>query len=240
MLVGIVVLGGGLRVLMRLAAMLTDTGGNRMMTENGNVVGEITMGGTLSLLIFVGLPFGALGGVIVMMVRPWLPVSGWVRYVLTGVIGFALAGSTVLDHGDNSDYRKLGIFGLNVCLFTTLPFLFGIAVLPVLDRLDRRIPRDLPGRSLEWRPLIGSVALIFLALPIIAIVPAVFGTPPLGLILALPLVKVGTDYWSGHAATRGLQRRREHWGLQLGRVALAVPSLVGLLLIVQAIGRLTT
>ncbi|HET9660349.1 MAG TPA: hypothetical protein VFP05_08455 [Thermomicrobiales bacterium] len=236
MLVGFVVLGGGLRLLMRLAAMMTDTGGYRMVTDNGNAVGDITLGGTLSLMIFVGLPFGAMGGVVLMMVRPWLPASGCWRYVMAGAIGFAVTGSTVLDHGDNPDYQRFGILGLNVCLFTILPVLFGITVLPILDWLDGRIPRELPGRGAGW---IASVAMIVLALPIVLIVPAAVGIPPVGLLLALPVVKILADRWSSHAATRPLRQQREAWGLLAGRVALAVPSLIGLLLTVQAISRLT-
>ena len=240
MLVGFLVLGGGLRLMMRVSAMLSDTGGNRVLTENGNVVGEITLGGTLSLMLFVGLTFGAMGGVIVMAVRPWLPAGGWSRYLLAGAIGFAVASPAVLQRGDNPDYKRFGILGLNICLFTILPFLFGIAVLPVLDTLDRRISKTLPGGFFKGADTIKSIALIFFALPILIILPAAIGSPPVGLLLALPVVRVIADVWSRHAKTRALQRRRETWGLYAGRVALAIPALIGLLLTAQAIGRLTS
>lgn len=239
MLVGFVVLGGGLRLLMRLAAMLTETGGHRMVTDNGNVVGDVTLEGTLAIMVFVGIPFGAMGGIVLMVVRPWLPASGWWRSIVAGAIGFAVASSTVLDRGDNPDYKRFGILGLNVCLFTILPVLFGIAVLPLLDWLDRRIPRELPGRGSGWTASMASAMLIVLALPAVFIVPAAVGIPPIGLLLALPVMKILVDWWSSHAATRPLRQQREAWGLWAGRVALAIPSLIGLLLTVQAIDRLT-
>jgi hypothetical protein len=240
MLVGFLVLGGGLRLLMRLSAMMTDTGGYRTMTQDGNVVGEVTLGGTLSLMLFVGAAFGALGGTIVMAVRPWLPKARWRRYLLAGAIGFAVAGPSVLEHGDNPDYQRFGLLGLNICLFTILPLLFGIAVLPVLDALDRRVPPELPGRSRTWPDLMKSAGLIVLALPMIAIVPAAIGTPPVGVLMLLPVVRVLADRWSDHAPTRLLERQRAARGEFLGRVLLATPCLIGLMLTAQAVGRLTS
>lgn len=240
MLVGFLVLGGGLRLLMRLSALLTDTGGYRMVTQEGNAVGEVTLGGTLSLMLFIGALFGALGGIMVMAVRPWLPTTGWSRYLLAGAIGFAVAGPAVLEQGDNPDYQRFGLLGLNICLFTILPFLFGIAVLPVLDALDRRIPQELPGRSRTWTDLAKSAGLITLALPMIAIVPAAIGTPPIGLLLLLPVARVLANRWSDHAPTRLLKQQRAARGELLGRLLLATPCLFGLILTAQAIGRLTS
>jgi hypothetical protein len=240
MLVGFLVLGGGLRLLMRISAMLTDTGGYQMVTQNGNVVGEVTIEGTLSIMIFVGAMFGALGGIIVMAVRPWLPASGWSRYLLAGAIGFAVAAPAALEQGDNPDYQRFGILGLNVCLFTILPLLFGISVLPVLDALDRRISHELPRVSRSGWVLVKSVGLIVLSLPLIVSIPAALGTPPIGLLLLLPVVKVLADYWSDHAPTRMLKQQRQLRGEYLGRVLLTAPCLIGLVLTAQAVGRLTS
>ena len=94
---------------------------------------------------FVGAPSACIGGIAVMAVRPWLPAGPAHGISLTGAIGFAVAGPAVLESGENGDYQRFGILGLNICLFTLLPFLFGIAVLPVIDWLDRRISPRLPG-----------------------------------------------------------------------------------------------
>ncbi len=164
-LVGMLVLGGVGRVFMRIAAMLSDAQSQGVLTENGNAVGDITLGGTLGLMIFAAAPFGLIAGVAVMAVRPWLPATGPMRYLATGAIGFAVAGPIVLEGGENGDYQRFGILGLNICLFTTLPFLFGVAVMPVIDWLDRRISLDLPGIHRGWWDVPKSLGLIVISIP---------------------------------------------------------------------------
>jgi hypothetical protein len=239
-LVGFVVIGGGLRLLMRLAAMLTERGGQQLLTENDNVVGQMTLGGTLALLFFTGALFGIVGGVVLMAVRPWLPASGWKRYAIAGIVGFATGGPAVLEGGENGDYRRFGILGLNVCLFTLLPVLFGIAVLPVIDWLDRSISSSLPGFGRGWSDVPKTTLLLFLVLPGLAAIRVAVSMPPAGLLLLLPLLRILYLRWSHRAPTRELRQKREHWEPWLARLALAVPCLVGLALMAQAIGRLTT
>jgi hypothetical protein len=145
----------------------------------------------------------------------------------------------VLEGGENNDYRRFGILGLNICLFTTLPFLFGVAVMPVIDWLDRRISQDLPGISRGWRDVPKSILLVLLFLPSIYLVFQAIALQPLGLLLVLPVIRVFWPFWAHHAQTHEVRRRREAIGLQVGRVALIVPCVLGLVLMAQAIGRLT-
>jgi hypothetical protein len=238
--IGFIVIGGGLRILMRISAMLTERDGQRMMTENDNVVGQITLDGTLALLLFTGALFGIVGGVVLMAVRPWLPASGWKRYAIAGFVGFATGGPAVLEGGENGDYRRFGILGLNVCLFTLIPVLFGIAVLPVIDWLDRSISPRLPGLQRGWSDIPKSVCMILLAVPALTAVLAAFTMPPAALLLLLPLLRILYLRWSHHAPTRELRQQREHWEPWLARLGLALPCLVGLVLMAQALGRLTT
>jgi hypothetical protein len=238
--VGFIVIGGGLRLLMRVAAMLTERDSHRMMTENGNVVGQTTLNGTLALLLFTGALFGMVGGVVLMAVRPWLPARGWQRYAIAGFVGFATGGPAVLEGGENGDYRRFGILGLNVCLFTLLPVLFGIAALPVIDWLDRSISPDLPGIGRGWPDIPKTALLIVLALPALAAIRVAVVMPPAALLLTLPLLRILYLRWSHRAPTRELRRQRERWEPWFARLALAVPCLVGLALMAQAVGRLTT
>ncbi len=238
MLVGMIVIGLGARILMRISGMLSSERASRTLTENGNTVGEITLGGTLALMIFVGLAFGVMGGVAVMAVRPWLPAHGWRRYLATGIIGFAVAGPIVLEGGNNPDYERFGILGLNICLFTMLPFLFGLAVMPVIDAFDRRISPTLPGVSRGWSDLVKSLLMVPLLFPLVALIAAAFELEPVGLLLLLPVVRFVAPLWSRHAPTIDLRGRRELRGLQLGHVALAIPCLLGLTLMAQSIARL--
>ena len=240
MLVGMLVLGGGSRLFMRISAIFSDAQQQGAVTENGNAVGDITLGGTLALIIFVGALFGLIAGVAVMAVRPWLPATGPMRYLVTGAIGFAVAGPIVLEGGENNDYRRFGILGLNVCLFTTLPFLFGVAVVPVIDWLDRSISATLPGASRGWSDVAKSVLMVLLALPALQLIPAAVALEPIGLLLILPLIRALWPLWARHSQTVEVRRRRDAIGLKIGRAALLVPCVLGLVLMAQAIGRLTT
>src|SRR4029079_5591713 len=70
-IVGIVgaAIGGG--VAMRLAALIVPSA-TGAFTENGNRIGEITLAGTVALLL-VGLAAGVIGGAIWVAVSPWIP-----------------------------------------------------------------------------------------------------------------------------------------------------------------------
>ena len=72
--VGIVVGGLGGRVAMRLIALLIpeSTGS---FTENGNRIGDITLGGSFALIVFGGLFVGIFVATIWVVVSPWLPRS---------------------------------------------------------------------------------------------------------------------------------------------------------------------
>jgi len=74
-IVGIVVGGLGARVVMRVVAILhPDAVG--ALTENGNRIGDITMGGTLFLVLF-GLISCALAGALWVIVQPLDPGAYW-------------------------------------------------------------------------------------------------------------------------------------------------------------------
>jgi hypothetical protein len=70
-LAGIVVGGLGGRLVMRIAALLhPDAVG--ALTENGNRIGDITLGGTLTLVRF-GIISCAMAGAVWVIVSPWIP-----------------------------------------------------------------------------------------------------------------------------------------------------------------------
>ncbi len=58
---GVIVGGIGSRIVMRILAVVNNELSG-IPTENGNIVGEITVGGTLGLLIFGGIFAGIIGG----------------------------------------------------------------------------------------------------------------------------------------------------------------------------------
>jgi hypothetical protein len=139
LVVGIVVAGLGSRLVMRLLAV-ADPDARGIITENGNVVGDITFGGTAGLVVFIGIPSGILAGLIVYLVRRWLPTRLLWRALALSVVLLALLGRTVIDP-ENFDFLFLDPAGLAVTLFGALFFVAGFALVPLADRWGPGVPR---------------------------------------------------------------------------------------------------
>jgi hypothetical protein len=71
---GVIVGGIGGRVLMRIAAIAADR--DRFRTDAGFRIGDVTAGGTLELLIFVGIFGGVIGAIAYLISEPWLEWTG--------------------------------------------------------------------------------------------------------------------------------------------------------------------
>ena len=143
-IVGIVVGGLGGRVVMRVAAILhPDAVG--ALTENGNRIGDITMGGTLFLVLF-GLISCALAGVLWVIVSPWIPGQTGVRALLTAGIAIA-TGTPLLIIGRNPDFVILDHDPVVVALLVALVGLIGLSIALLDSWLDRRLPHAVTGRK---------------------------------------------------------------------------------------------
>jgi hypothetical protein len=139
LVVGIAVAGLGSRLVMRLLAV-ADPAARGIITENGNVVGDITFGGTAGLVVFIGIPSGILAGLIVYLVRRWLPARLVWRGLALSVVLLALLGRTVIDP-ENVDFLFLDPADLAVTLFGVLFFVAGFALVPLADRWGPGVPR---------------------------------------------------------------------------------------------------
>ena len=143
-IVGIVVGGLGGRVVMRVAAILhPDAVG--ALTENGNRIGDITMGGTLFLVLF-GLISCAIAGVLWVIVSPWIPGQTGVRALLTAGIAIA-TGTPLLIIGRNPDFVILDHDPVVVALLVALVGLIGLSIALLDSWLDRRLPHAVTGRK---------------------------------------------------------------------------------------------
>lgn len=143
-LVGIVVGGLGARLVMRLAAILhPDAVG--VLTENGNRIGDVTLGGTLALVLFA-LISCALAGAIWVIVSPWIPGGTRVRALLTA--GAAIAtGTPLLIIGGNPDFVILAHDPRVVALLVALVGSIGLSIALLDSWLDRRLPHAVTGRK---------------------------------------------------------------------------------------------
>ena len=143
-IVGIVVGGLGGRVVMRVAAILhPDAVG--ALTENGNRIGDITMGGTLFLVLF-GLMFCAMAGAIWVIISPWIPGQTGVRALLTAGVAIAI-GTPVLIIGRNPDFVILDHDPVVVALLVALVGVIGLSIALVDGWLDQRLPPAVTGRK---------------------------------------------------------------------------------------------
>lgn len=139
----LLVIGPGGRLAMRLLAATSPEAQGRI-TEAQEVVGVISLRGTLTLLIFGGLIGGPAVGMFYVLFHR----------VRRGPLGGALFGllllvalGTRLDplRPDNVDFRIVGPGWLAVAVFALLAVLTGLFVAVAAARLSRYLP--LPGRS---------------------------------------------------------------------------------------------
>jgi hypothetical protein len=128
---GLIAGGVGSRLAMRIMA-LTSPDAQGAFTEAREIVGEITFGGTLFLLLAGGL-LGVAGGLAYVALRRWLP-SRFTGLVV-GLLALAVSGRVLVDP-DNIDFVILDPASLGIAMFAALPILFGLLVVPLQARLE--------------------------------------------------------------------------------------------------------
>jgi hypothetical protein len=134
LLVGLFVVGPAGRLAMRLLAV-TSPDAQGALTEADQVIGQITLEGTIGFFVFVGLPFGLGVGIINAFTSFLLP-RGLVGGAIFGAALLVLFGS-VLDplRGENRDFDVLGPGWLAVMTFSAMAVLTGMVTTPIAGRL---------------------------------------------------------------------------------------------------------
>ena len=168
LLLGMIGAGVGGRVAMRLAALLVPTSAGSL-TQNGNRIGEITLSGSLGLVV-TGAVFGLLAGTVWVVVSPWIPGTGLGRALLVAPIAVSL-GANGLIETNNPDFFTLQhdprVVAALLVLVAVIGFLF-----PLVDGwLDRRLPHVNSGRT----GLASTYGLVAAAGAVLILPPAVLG-----------------------------------------------------------------
>jgi hypothetical protein len=222
LLAGIVVAGIGGRIVMRAAALLVPEAAGRF-TENGNRVGDITLSGTLGLVLAGGLFFGLFGAVVWVVVSPWIPGGRRTRAVLAMPVAVSLTAISLIQ-ARNPDFQILRHDATTVVLLLALVGLAGLAIAGFDAWLDRRLPGAGVSGPADGAYLALTVAGGVLIFPIV-VAAYLGGERPLG----LALVAVGV-------ATLIQWRFRYHgrpspptWLLIAGRGSLLVAVVLGVL-----------
>ena len=138
LLTGIFVAGVGGRVVMRVAALLVPEASGRV-TDNGNLIGEITLSGTIGLVLVGGLFFGLFGAVVWVVVSPWIPGGPRTRAVLAMPIAICLTGIALVQ-ARNPDFQVLRHDVATVGLLLALVALAGLTIAAIDAWLNRRLP----------------------------------------------------------------------------------------------------
>lgn len=165
---GLIVGGLGGRIAMRISGAMTDAGlASFARTENGNAIGEVTLGGTIAMFVFGAMIPSLAAGVLYGLTRPWLAPLGVWRGAAYGLALLALGGSFILEP-TNFDFRRFGSPQVNVLTFATLIVLLGVAIAWTAEMLERRTIRE----SYDFLPWIGVLFVLPLGAGFVAAVIA--------------------------------------------------------------------
>ena len=171
---GILVAGAGGRLVMRLLAATAGDAAQGRITEAEEVVGQISVGGTIGFIVFTGLFFGLATGALFLLLRRWLP-GGRLGGLAFGGVLLALAATRVEPlRRDNPDFDIVGPGWLSVVAFTALVVVHGMCVAAVAGRYSRTLPL-VSGRRralLAYAPLL-LTAPVAGVLPLVAVAGAV-------------------------------------------------------------------
>ncbi|MEP7203167.1 MAG: hypothetical protein ABI894_11185 [Ilumatobacteraceae bacterium] len=133
--IGVLVIGVGSRLAMLILRVTSPDRVNGVTSDDGFVIGQVTLGGSYNLL-HIGAAVGLIGAGAYRLVSPWLIGPAWIRRFTTGAAAAAVAGSILL-HGDGVDFTLLKPTWLAIGLFIALPGLFGVAISIAVDRVAR-------------------------------------------------------------------------------------------------------
>jgi hypothetical protein len=260
-LAGLLAIGVGARVAMRIsgALFLREHPGVTTVTDSsGQTVGVVTLDGTIELLAQAMIA-GLFGGLLYMVIRPWLPTGRRARTLTTGAFVLCTTGLAFIDR-DNPDFSRLGIPWLNVLMFASFITLFGLLVSPLSEWLlkqsepTRRSHLGRAIRALSFYPA-GALGLL-LVIVVAMIVPIWIGEALVNFILgrgnrlelalimvvsplfiAVPLLSVASRQIADTAPVGSFQnqigRRRQSFS-RAGQLLLIVTSALGLVLLVYS------
>lgn len=170
---GLLVAGVGGRIAMRIVALQTPAGYQGLTTDDGATTGEITLLGSLGLIVFLAL-VGGMGGLVYATVRTALPERR--RPLAWGLLTGLVVGSMVI-HADGVDYAVLGSRWVSVALFAAVSAGYGAVAAHLSERLLR--PEGWARRTTPVRA----------GLPFAAMLPGLVVVPIVGGLVALAVAR---------------------------------------------------
>ena len=163
---GVVVAGLGGRLAMLVLRLTSPDVVLGQETDDGFVIGEITVAGTYNLLV-LGAAVGFIGAAAYVAVAPWLLGPRWARAATTGVTAGALVGSMLL-HDDGLDFTVLEPLWLAIVLFVGLPTVFGVLLAYAVERVEE--PGHWAARG-QRRGIVPALVLLLFVPALLVVVP---------------------------------------------------------------------
>jgi hypothetical protein len=164
---GIVAAGAGGRLVMRLLAVTAGPDAQGLVTEADEVVGRITVDGTVGFFLFVGVAVGLAATTVYLLVRRWLP-AGRTGGVVFGALLLIVAGTRVDPlRANNPDFSLVGPDWVAVAAFLALGLLQGMVIAALAGRYSRALP--LIGAQLG--AIVPYAPLLLLVLPLFVLIP---------------------------------------------------------------------
>lgn len=177
---GLVASGAGGRLAMRLLAATAGDSAQGRLTEAEEVVGDITVDGTIGFMIFGGLFFGLASAFVYVLMRKWLP-AGRAGALAFGVF-LLLVAATRVDplRADNPDFDIVGPDSVAVAVFVALALFHALVLYAVVGRVGRALPLiDMNPRGLlPYAPLVLLIptALFGAVIVLVALLGALLST----------------------------------------------------------------
>ena len=205
LIAGITVGGVGGRLFMRLSSFIADEAAQGRTTEAGFTVGEVTFGGTVELIIFIGILTGLFGAVFYVVLFPWLTWAGTWRGVAFGVTMFAAASATSdIMNTDNIDFFILKNEPILVGVIFLLFIGFGVVVDWMYRVIDRYAPEPTRAVNVVYY-VFSALGLIFVGGAFVALFTGDFCDcePTRGVAWSMTIAALGTiTWWVSRLATR--------------------------------------
>jgi hypothetical protein len=174
---GMLTAGLGGRLMMRILAATSDDRVQGFATEADETIGEITFGGSVGLVVFIGFAAGFLGGIGYLAIRRWLPATAWQAGLVMGGLAIGLAPAIDALDPDSVDFLLLAPDLLSVVLIVALFPLWGMTLASMIERAERGWPEP------AWTPLAVTAylpLLLFIPGAVMLAVVAVIGLAVLG------------------------------------------------------------
>jgi hypothetical protein len=168
---GFLVVGLGGRLVMRILGATSGDRAQGRLTEADEVVGEITFGGSLGFVLFVGLLVPAGASLLYLAFRRFLPGPAWIGGLIFGLLLLATFGIDDPLSSDNVDFKILAPLPLAVTLVVVTALLFGVTFAALAARLDHRVGLIAdPGWKKKKIAYFSLIALVFPLFLMVAIV----------------------------------------------------------------------